>query len=254
MLASLPMYDLPEMRDATNAFWAALAKNLGVNIPLSRKTDWFAPWHNPDLLFSQTCGYPFTHAFKDQLSYVATPHYNADGCDGPFYRSILFARAKQQLAAFEGQTVAFNSRDSMSGMLALKLVFAPIARNGHYFANTIETGGHFASLVAVQQKTADICAIDCVTVAYARRYRPTALEGLVEIARSPQVPGLPYVTRGGNVQELQEALQAVMSDNALSEVRDALLLSGHSILPPNAYNSILTYEAAMKKLGGLDLF
>ncbi len=30
MLASLPMYDLPEIRDQTDAFWAALAKAYGV--------------------------------------------------------------------------------------------------------------------------------------------------------------------------------------------------------------------------------
>ncbi len=246
MLASLPMYDLPEMRDATDAFWAALAKALDVNFPLSRETKWNAAWHSPELLLSQTCGYPFTHAFKDQLTYVATPHYNSDGCDGPLYRSILFARTKQDLSAFESKTAAFNSRDLMSGMLALKLVFAPLAKNGRYFSNTVETGGHFASLLAVQQQKADICAIDCVTVAYARKYRPAALEGLVEIARSPQVPGLPFVTRGGSVQKLQEALQTVMTDNSLYDIREALLLSGHSVLQPNAYAIIPELETKMQ--------
>ena len=63
--------------------------------------------------------------------------------------------------------------------------------DGRFFARAIETGGHLNSLAAVREGRADVCAIDCVCVALARRYRPEALEGLVEIARSPAVPGLP---------------------------------------------------------------
>ena len=83
-------------------------------------------------------------------------------------------------------------------MLALKLVFAPHARDGRFFSRAIETGGHLNSLAAVRKGLADVCAIDSVCVALARRYRPEALEGLVEIARSPAVPGLPWITRAGD--------------------------------------------------------
>ena len=254
MLASLPMYDLPEVREANDSFWAAVAKAYGVHGTLTRDADWSASWRNPTLLFSQTCGYPFTHDFADILKYVATPHYDAEGCEGPLYRSILFAREAAGLATFKGKVAAFNNRDSMSGMLALQLVFAPLADDGKFFGGTVETGGHAASLAAVQAGKADVCATDCVTLAYLRRYRPAALNGLVQVGVSPQVPGLPYVTRGGHIPGLRAAVAQVMADRSTEDVRSALLLKGASVLPDNAYAVIPEREAHMRAAGGLSLF
>jgi ABC-type phosphate/phosphonate transport system substrate-binding protein len=253
MLASLPMYDLPEVREATDAFWAAIARAYGVEGGLTRGEDWTQPWRDPELLFSQTCGYPFTHEYKGVLTYVGTPHYRADGCEGPNYCSIVFARQAVPLDAMKGKVAAFNNRDSMSGMLALQLVSAPLAREGKFFRRAIETGGHFASLRAVQSGDADVCAIDCVTVAYARRYRPQALEGLTEIARSPLVPGLPYVTRVGNLLRLKEAIQTVLQDSLQQKLCNDLLLSGFTQLNASAYQVIPELEDRMRRSGGLIL-
>jgi ABC-type phosphate/phosphonate transport system substrate-binding protein len=239
MLASLPMYDLPEIHEATDRFWQTIAASYGVEGPLSRGEKWSAPWHDPNLLFSQTCGYPFTHEFAGKLTYVATPLYDADGCDGPNYCSIIFARTVAPLATFTGSTVAFNSSDSMSGYLALRLVFAPYPTD---FASGVETGSHVASLAAVQRGVADVCAIDCVTVALLRKHRPSALDGLQEVARSPKVPGLPFVTRSGDKARLQQALiSAVQSRQANS----ALLINGLSILSPEHYNVIIELEKSI---------
>jgi ABC-type phosphate/phosphonate transport system substrate-binding protein len=254
MLATLPMYDFPEVRAATDQFWSALAKRLGTTIRLTRDDDWTAAWGQPDLLFSQTCGYPFTHDYRDRLKLVATPHYDADGCDGPNYCSILFARKATSLRRFSGQVAAFNNRDSMSGMLALKLVFAPLADEGQFFSRALETGGHFASLTAVQSGDADICAIDCVTVAFARRYRPQALAGLVEVARSPHVLALPYVTVGGDVDVLQDALADVLSDESLAPARTALMLKTCSLFNAEDYDDIIALEVVMELRGGLKLW
>ena len=254
MPASLPMYDLPEMRDSTDAFWAAVAKACGVELGLTRSDNWTAPWSNPNLLFSQTCGYPFTHDFDGILTYVATPHYAADGCEGPNYSSIILARGVASLESFRDKIAAFNNRDSMSGMLALQLVFAPLARDGVFFETVVETGGHFASLVAVQQGRADICATDCVTIAYARKYRPAALEGLVEVARSPSVPGLPFVTRAGDVGKIRSALHQVMHDPSTDKLRERLLLTGLSVLSPRSYDIIPDMERTMQARGGLRLW
>ncbi len=253
MLATLPMYDFPEARPAAGAFWQAIAGRLGVSVPLSQPEDWTEAWRQPDLLFSQTCGYPFTHEFAGKLKLVATPHYAAPGCDGPFYCSILFAREPRPLAEFRGKIAAFNANDSMSGMLALKLMFAPYAEDGQFFASAIETGGHLASLSALQKGQADVAAIDCVTVAYARRYRPQALEGLVEVGRSPQVPGLPFVTITGDIAKLQVALADVFADNSLADVRNELLLDGFSVLTDADYSVIPRLEAEMEAAGGLSL-
>ena len=254
MLATLPMYDFPEVREATDAFWAAIAKAYGVTGKLTRDADCTTTWHNPKLLFSQTCGYPYTHEFRGVLNYVATPHYTAEGCDGANYRSIIFAREHKPLPAFEGTIAAFNNRDSMSGMLALKLVFAPLAKQSRFFGKAMETGGHINSLQFVQSAKADICAIDCVTVAYLERYRPSALEGLVEIASSPLVPALPFVTRGGDAKALKKALLAVCNDTGYADMLNALFLKTVTALPARAYDIIVTREEALQGTGDLHLW
>jgi ABC-type phosphate/phosphonate transport system substrate-binding protein len=254
MLATLQMYDLPEVRAATEAFWQAIARRLGVSVPLSRAEDWTAAWRRPDLLFSQTCGYPFTHEYAGKLKLVATPHYAAPGCDGPYYCSILLAREQRPLQEFRGRIAAFNNRDSMSGMLALKLMFSPFAIQSQFFSRAVETGGHLASIAALQKSEADVAAIDCVTVAYVRRYRPHALEGLVEVGRSVQVPGLPFVTIAGDAGKLHQALAEIFADDSLRETLEALLLKGFSLTTGADYAVIPRLEAEVEAAGGLHLW
>jgi len=253
MIAALQMYDWPEMRAATDGWWAGIARHLGVAPALSRPDDFTAPWHSDELLLAQTCGYPLTHALKGQVSYVATPHHDADGCTGASYCSMIFAREMCRPEDLRGAVAAVNTPDSMSGMLALKLVFAPHAREGQFFSRAVETGGHLNSLAAVREGRADVCAIDSVCVALARRYRPEALAGLAEIARSPAVPGLPLITRVGRPQELREGLRLAFADPELQEVRAALLLSGVSVLDEQAYDRINRLEAEMEEAGGVIL-
>ena len=253
MIASLPMYDWPELREATDAWWAGIARHLGVNRQLHRDTDHTAPWRQTDLLFSQTCGYPFTHEFRGKLKLVATPHYAVDGCVGPNYQSIVFARRAASLGNFRGTIAAVNNPDSMSGMLALQLVFGPLAKGGHFFTGAIATGGHVASLIAVRDGKADVCAADAVCVALARRHRPDCLESLVEIARSPLVPALPYVTISGDVTRLRGTLAAVFADPAMQEIRDQLFLTAYSLLDQRAYDLITDLETTMQRAGGLKL-
>src|SRR6266404_4455866 len=83
------------------------------------------------------------------LQLVATPCYDAPGCDGPSYCSILVVAAGSQAtspADLQGKRAAFNTPDSQSGMNALRAVIAPLAEGGRFFAEIIETGGHAASL------------------------------------------------------------------------------------------------------------
>jgi hypothetical protein len=90
-------------------------------------------------------------------------------------------------------------------------------------------------------------------VALARRYRPDELEGLVEIARSPMVPGLPYVTVAGDITKLRAGLAAAFADPTLREARDKLFLTGHSVLDAKDYDRIVELETAMERAGGLVL-
>jgi ABC-type phosphate/phosphonate transport system substrate-binding protein len=238
MIASLPMYDWPEIREATDQWWAGIARHMSVHADLWRSEDFQAAWSNPDLMFSQTCGYPFTHAFRGQLQLVATPHYAAAGCEGPNYCSFIFTRNTAPIATFRGAKAAINGMDSMSGMLALKLAVG----ENDFFGSEIITGSHIASLQAVQTGEADICAIDAICVALARRHRPELLKGLNIISASPQVPGLPYVTRQNEVSKLRHALKNALADPELQHARETLLIAGASELPVSAYDIILKLE------------
>jgi hypothetical protein len=84
---------------ATDAWWAGLARHLraaGIEAPdrLTRSDAPAIQWRRPDLVVSQTCGYPLVHAFKDQLEVLATPVYAAEGCSGPHYSSLIVVASR----------------------------------------------------------------------------------------------------------------------------------------------------------------
>jgi len=264
---SLPMYDWPQVRAATDAWARGIAKHLRghgfAEAPLEiiRQGEYQELWNAPDLLLSQSCGYPLTHQYEKTLMPVITPHYSVEGCSGPAFSSFVFVRAADNISSLlelRGRTCVYNDRISMSGMLALKLLFAPYAARGNFFGCAVESGSHVKSLEAVQRGIADVCSIDAICIGLARRYRPELLSGLAEIARSPLVPGLPYVTSAAcssdELDRLRRALAAAFDDTDLHEARRALFLSGHSILDRNDYAVIANLERDLKSRGDLILW
>lgn len=253
MLMTLPMYDYPETADATEAWAAAIARYAGLELDLSRPDDYGGAWSRTDLVFSQTCGYPFTHSFRNRLILVGTPHYAVPGCDGFRYSSTVFAREKREPDGYRGLVAAVNTPDSMSGMLALKSFFVDRAQDGHFFGSVVLSGGHVRSLEALQLGTADVCAVDAVCVAHVRRYRPELLDGLHELGETISAAGLPYVTRDVNVDRWQEAVTAAMNASDLADVRAALMIGGLTLTRPSDYDVILELEAQIEAKGGLRL-
>ena len=87
-VASLPMYDFPELRDAHDAFWGALADRLAsaglTDVPLRSRAVCGAAqvWGSPRLLFAQGCEYPLAKEFGGRVRVVAHPMYSAAGCEG----------------------------------------------------------------------------------------------------------------------------------------------------------------------------
>ncbi|TSD88048.1 PhnD/SsuA/transferrin family substrate-binding protein [Mycobacterium sp. KBS0706] len=243
---SLPMYDLPEIRWATDALWSAVAARLsvaGVAAPpaLSRGPTTHDLWADPALLLSQTCGNPYVRTYRDRLRLVATPRYAAPGCDGPRYCSQLVVRAAAPgggLADFRGAVCAVNGWDSLSGWVA----FAAVLPEPQFFRAALVTGAHADSVAAVAVGEADIAAIDCVTYALLQRHRPASTAGLRVIGRTALAPSLPLVTRrdvdDATVAALQSALRGALADPALAEVRAALLIDGIEILGEADYDAI----------------
>jgi len=254
-IASLPMYDLPEAAAATDAWWQAIARAMrreGIaDVPerLLRGEDYMAPWARPDLRFSQSCGYPFTHKYRDLLAYVATPHYSAEGCDGAGYRSFIVVRSDdpvQALADLRGRRCAVNGTHSHSGYNILRAMLAPLARGAPFFSEVKVTGGHKPSMKLVIEGAADVAAVDGVTLALVARYRPQMRAALRTIAQSPLAPGLPYVTTSGTapdvVSRLRQSLVSALQDPAAKEAREQLLIKDIEVLKDSAYAVIDKFE------------
>lgn len=251
LLAGLPMYDLPEVRRATDDWWRGLARAFrrqGIaDVPkhLSRRISRAQLWQAPDLLFAQTCGFPFTHAFATALAPIATPYYAAPGCSGPEYSSLIVIREDDPAASLlelRGRIVAINARDSHSGCNILRAMTAPLAGGGRFFGRTVVTGSHRASLAAVARGRAELAAIDCVLYALLERHHRPALTGVRVLTRSPAAPGLPYVMHANQPPEMLARLRAglfeALADPALAASRDALLIAGAELLPRSAYECI----------------
>jgi hypothetical protein len=89
------------------------------------------------------------------------------------------------------------------------------------------TGAHVASVAAVAGGHADLAAIDCVTWAHLKRWRPEATGKLRVLAWTAAMPGLPLITASGTPDEtrriLADVLDEVAADPALADVRATLL-------------------------------
>jgi ABC-type phosphate/phosphonate transport system substrate-binding protein len=266
MIASLPMYDLPELAAATVDWWRGLRRHMaeagvdGLPADLVQPDDLYAHWQETDLAVSQTCGYPLTHGLGGRVQLLATPRYAAQGCTGSRYLSHVVVRATdpaKRFADLRGRRVAFNGRDSQSGYNVLRHLAAPLAAGRPFFAATVESGAHRRSLAMVRTGEADLAAVDCVTFALLERVAPAELAGIRILCSSAAAPALPYITSlrttAGQLAGLRRGLLAAAADPALAATRDALLIDGFDVLPVSAYDDILVIEAAAVSIGYVNL-
>jgi ABC-type phosphate/phosphonate transport system substrate-binding protein len=262
LLASLPMYDLPELAAATDAWWQGLAAAFRAeglrDVPsrLDRGGDAAALWTSPELLFSQTCGYPLTHALAGKVTLVATPVYDCPGCAGGSYRSEIMLRADdpaEDLGALRGRRAAVNAGDSQSGYSALRHAVTPLAQGGRFFAEVVESGSHRRSMQMVAEGQADVCAIDCVTYHLLKRCEPALVNRLRPLAATAEAPALPYITRRGiaddDLRRLRAGLRRAIADPALAASRAELLIADVVIKDLAAYDRIVELEKAAVAAG-----
>ena len=248
---SLPMYDLPELRASTTRLWRYIASRLRpfgltASDELDQPDDLAAHWRDPSLLLSQSCGYPLL-SLPRSVRVVATPVYDAVGCDGAWYRSAIVVHRDHPaggLTALRDTICAVNAADSNSGMNMLRAEVAPLAQGAPFFRRVTITGSHVDSLRAVATGEADVAAIDCVTLALLGDRRPDAVAAIRILGWTMPSPGLPMITAGNDqtLLALREALDAAARDPALGMTRRALRLLRFEVLPPDSYSAVRALE------------
>ncbi len=239
------MYDRPETAAANDRLWARVrdalrAEHIAAPETLTRSEDGLLDqWTSPDLVLSQTCGYPYRARLHGHVTLVGTPDFGVDGAPEGYYRSVFVARAddpRRGLVDFDGARFAYNEPMSQSGWAAPQ---AHALHLGLRLPPTLQTGGHRLSALAVAEGRADIAALDAVTWRMLRRWE-TGVAGLREVALTEPTPGLPYIaartTDRDRVFAILDAAIAAMTD----EDRDATGIRRLVAIPAERYLAVPT--------------
>jgi ABC-type phosphate/phosphonate transport system substrate-binding protein len=255
VIAFLPMYDPPWLNEANDRLWDALAQRLrtrGIeDVPpaLHRGADLDAAWTDPSLLLGQTCGYPLLTRLRDSVRIVATPHYDAEGCEGPFHRAAILVRRDdpaRSLADLRGRTAGVNSHDSNTGMNLFRAAIAGVAAEPVFFASVVPTGSHARSFAALVSGKIDVASVDAVTWALLGDRYPDHAARLRVLEWTSASPSLPLVTASctsdAMIAALRDALAAVAEDHTLGDTRHLLRIKCFSVEPVQAYEGIMLLE------------
>lgn len=262
-LASLAMYSShPPLVAATRMLWAYIRNELqlaGVHdVPdgLDEGVDYDEAWLRPDLLLSQTCGFPYVKLLRGKVRLVATPAYGLPGCDGPLTQSFIIVRDDskfQSLQEARGTVAAINDPGSNSGTNLFRAAIASLAHGERFFSSVVETGSHLASIDAVAAGAADIASIDCVTFGNTNRFEPSRLRNIRVLAKTGSGPGLPFVTAAGTsdaeLTVLRQTLAAIADAPALVEIRDTLSLRRFELLSDADYQRLADLERQAIAIG-----
>ncbi len=186
--------------------------------------DLHALWTHPALLFSQTCWGPMERGLDRHVRVVGQPSYDGiEGGQGALYSSAILmrrSRAKSVRAPSDGRAVlpldllrdvrfAYNSPDSMSGIIALTRDLQAAGERSA-FCELVETGSHRASIAAVAEEGADACAIDCRSWQLARTYEPFSRDVDV-VGWTALRKGLPFITSRLTPEETVARLRSILS-------------------------------------------
>ncbi|MBZ0135968.1 MAG: PhnD/SsuA/transferrin family substrate-binding protein [Planctomycetes bacterium] len=265
-IVSLPWYDLPEIRHATDAFWGAVSAQLreqGIDFAperLEREIDHREQWVHPSLLFTQACGYDVAVDHAVHLRVVAAPCFVLPGCEAHYYSSFVLVRDDadcEELADLRDTRCAINNHTSHSGTNALRAMIAPVARDGRFFKLIQTSGSHANSLDLLRAGGVDVICIDAITHGLLSRYRPKSVKGTRVLAQTPFAPAPPFVTsmRYGKVftRKLQNALVRAMNDPATQDTRKDLCLGGIALVDNSIYKKVLDFESVAIEHGYFEL-
>jgi ABC-type phosphate/phosphonate transport system substrate-binding protein len=182
-------------------------------------------WLHPQLLFAQTCWGPMELGLENHVRFIGQPSYDAfEGGEGELYSSAIVMRKTDRpsvaqpalngqpnlpLGLLRGKRLAYNGLDSMSGIIALSRDLEAMGGGLDIFRERIETGAHRASVVAVAEGHADVCAIDCRSWSMITRFKDASKVEVVGWTRKRK--GLPYITAMETPDDAVVKLQAVLA-------------------------------------------
>jgi len=237
MIASLPMYDWPEIQVYNDQFWKRLSKNLShfsnvVPEQLTR-SELHTQWQREDLFLSQTCAYPLVTELPKTTIVVGTPLYDVDFCSEGYY-----------LSEFKNNVLAFNSQNSQSGFNALRSLLVDQEFISHqksfFFSSGIQSESHRKSIELVANGQADICAVDPVSWALAQRYDEQTKK-LRVLTLTEQTPALPLVTSAFAIpkkfdeEEWRKIIMSAFNQSLDDPTLKELLISGITFIPEREY-------------------
>lgn len=246
--AALAMYVAPQPVQAANEQWLTrIMQLLGDTRADAQGLELSALFRAPELLLTQTCGYPLMTQLRDQVQLIGRPHYEWPHSTGGSHCSVIVCREqdpRRTLTQFRGCRAVINDEHSNSGMNLFRHQLAPLQQGGRFFSSVTISGAHQHSLRWVQAQRADLAAIDSVTFAYLAHYAPQEVAGIRIVARTAPSPTLPFITSIGTsaqeVQRIRTAMNAALEQ--LPQVGECLGL--REVLPASLadYECLLDYQ------------
>ncbi len=242
MIASLLMYNRPELAAENARYWALIRDAMrarGIDTPkeLSNDADEFEVWLAPDLVFSQTCGLPYRTRLHGHVTLVGTPDFGLEGCPAGYYTSAVLVRAddpRETLGAFADARFIFNQSCSQSGFGSAYLLAQD---HGFWFSDLTESGAHVRSARAVATGEADITVLDAHTWRLIRRYDDFASD-LRVLTHTAPTPGTPYITAdAARAEVMYDAVQDAIASLDKAD-RTALGLQGIARISDAAYCAV----------------
>jgi ABC-type phosphate/phosphonate transport system substrate-binding protein len=260
--ASLPMYNLPEMRGANAAFWDAMRRELALrgvedvapSLEFERKP--VPDEIEQETLFTQVCGYPLQTIYRGQAVLLGATVYAVDHCEGPNHAGIFIVHRDagyRQLEDLRGCRFVFNSRHSNSGMSLPRRAIADIAGGAPFFGSIAETHSQPGNIERVARGEADATCVDCVTYAFFCRHRPQLGALTRMLCATRPSPSIPFVTSLATPDDLRARLQgalfAVARAPEWAGVRAGLMLRDIVAVDMGAYAVQMRYEREAAELG-----
>ena len=246
--AELLMYVAPDQIQQANRQWLArIVERLDLSRRDADHLDLHGLWLAPELLVTQTCGYPLMTQLRGRVRVIGRPRYELPHSSGGEHCSLLLTRddnPRTTLAQFYDSRGVINGHDSNSGMNLLRERLAPLHRDGRFFASVGISGAHRESLRWLRENRADLAAIDSVTYDYLARFAPQEVAGLRVVTRSAPSPTLPYIGPLGvsdeHVARIRQAMNQALQD--LPQVVEALGVQ--EVLPASEddYEVLLGYQ------------